>query len=214
MTIETWLVFSSIALIATLSPGPAILLVTTHSISHGLRRSVATMLGNITGLFVMSALSVLGLSAIVLHSPSVFIAVKYIGAVYLVYLGLRLWRRGFGSPEAVTRSRTPLQAPPSGKRLYAQGLLVAASNPKAIAFVTALFPQFIDHTQPVLAQFGILVATFMALSFSCLFGYGYASVTAKHRVSGLKASRHVSKVFGIAFVISGIFLANAPQKQA
>src|SRR5210317_715863 len=99
MNLDSWLLFASIAFIATITPGPAILLVTTHSVSYGTRRSVATMLGNVSGLFIMSLLSVMGLSTLILHSAPIFFAVKIIGALYLIYLGAKLWRHGFGLDE-------------------------------------------------------------------------------------------------------------------
>ena len=78
MNPESWLVFSSIALLATLIPGPAILLAVSHSVAYGFKNALATILGNISGLFLMSALSVLGLSTIILYSTTVFIAIKYL----------------------------------------------------------------------------------------------------------------------------------------
>ena len=94
MEFDSWILFSSIALMATLTPGPAVLLVSTHSVSFGTRQSVPTMLGNISGLFIMALLSVLGLSAIILHSATIFTIVKLTGAAYLIYLGIKLWRNG------------------------------------------------------------------------------------------------------------------------
>ena len=93
MDFDSWLLFASIALVATLTPGPAVLLVSTHSVSFGTRYSIATMAGNVTGLFIMSLFSVLGLSAIILHSAPIFFTVKMIGACYLIFLGIKLWRK-------------------------------------------------------------------------------------------------------------------------
>jgi len=214
MTIESWLLFSSIALAATLSPGPAILLVSSHGVSFGLKRSVATMLGNISGLFVMSALSVLGLSAVILHSAALFAVLKLAGAAYLIYLGLKLLRKGFGGVVVTGQAERLVAHAPSFSRLYSSGLFVALSNPKAIAFTTALFPQFVDQTQAVLPQFAILVATFMALSFSCLFGYAHMADVSKGRIKEMQLSAAFSKVFGVIFVLSGLLLANASRENA
>lgn len=168
------------------------------------------ILGNITGLFIMSALSVLGLSAAILSSALVFEVVKVIGAAYLVYLGTKLWRSGF-VPVGRNRAQNPVRA--NNKKAYFQGLAVALSNPKAIAFTTALFPQFIVPEGSLLVQFSLLVGTFMLLSFSCLLGYSLAVHHAKSRLfesgGGL-----VSKVFGVAFVASGAFLLTASRENA
>ncbi|MET4160728.1 homoserine/homoserine lactone efflux protein [Marinobacterium sp. MBR-111] len=208
MDISNILLFLSIAFIATITPGPAILLATSHSLAYGVKRSVFTILGNITGLFIMSAMSVAGLSAIILGSALLFSVVKFVGAIYLIYLGIKLWRNGFATVKS-SSSATLQNA--SRMKLYSSGLAVALSNPKAIAFTTALFPQFIAHDQPVLFQFSILVGTFMLLSFCCILGYAYAIHTTQKRYL---ESRHnyLGKVLGGAFVASGIALAGTSHR--
>ena len=212
MNYDSWLLFTSIALVATITPGPAILLVSTHSVSFGTKYSVATMVGNVTGLFILSLLSVMGLSAIILHSAPIFFAVKLIGAGYLVFLGLKLWRNGFGLESIQAVESGNVQRRPSIVKLFANGLLVALSNPKAIAFTTALFPQFIQTDQSMTQQFSILIVTFMFLSFICLFGYAIMAEGTKKRSMQIKLPGIVSKVFGCAFIGSGVFLATATQK--
>lgn len=217
MNFESWLLFASIAFMTSLIPGPAVFLSTMHSIVYGLKNTLATIAGNVTGLFIMSALSVLGLSTIIIYSTLVFMAVKYLGAVYLIYLGIKLWRQGFGTEKTVSaKSTKSAKKDASGKivKLYMHGLFVALSNPKGILFTTALFPQFIIHTQPVFLQFSILVLTFMSTSFICLFSYAYIAANAGGRTKSLGNSSVLSKLFGTAFITSGIFLANATQKQA
>lgn len=212
MNYDSWLLFASIAFMATITPGPAILLVSTHSVTFGTKYSIATMLGNVSGLFLMSLLSVMGLSAIILHSVPIFITVKLIGAGYLVFLGVKLWRKGFGL-EAIRSDEEGCEScRPSIGKLYGSGLLVALTNPKAIAFTTALFPQFVDPVEPVAQQFSILIVTFMGLSFVCLLGYAMMAEGTKKRSTQVKFPGIVSKVFGGAFVGSGFFLATASQE--
>ena len=97
-------------------------------------------------------------------------------------------------------------------KLYCNGLLVALSNPKAIAFTTALFPQFIHPEYSMPQQFCILIATFMFLSFVCLLAYALMAAETKNRSSRIKLPGVMSKVFGGAFIGSGVFLATATQK--
>ena len=111
MTFENLLLFTSISLIAALSPGPAILLVSTNSVRYGVRRSVFTMLGNISGLFIMSLMAVLGLSTMILMSGHAFLAVKIIGAGYLIYLGVRLWRHGLRLNTVQSELTSPSKRP-------------------------------------------------------------------------------------------------------
>ncbi len=212
MNYDSWLLFTSIALVATITPGPAILLVSTHSVTFGTKYSVATMVGNVTGLFILSLLSVMGLSAIILHSASIFFAVKLIGACYLIFLGLKLWRNGFGLEAIQTVENDDVRQQPNIVKLYANGLLVALSNPKAIAFTTALFPQFIQPDRSMIQQFSILIVTFMFLSFICLFSYAIMAEGTKKRSAQIKLPGIMSKVFGCAFIGSGVFLATATQK--
>lgn len=209
MVMHNWLLFTAIAFIATVTPGPAVLLISSHSVAFGWKRAVFTAFGNITGLFIMSALSVLGLSAIILNSLIIFTVVKFCGAFYLVYLGIRLWRNGFASRDSLQPSSRMRNGKPYA--LYGQGLLVALSNPKAIAFTTALFPQFINHQVPLVGQFGVLVLTFMLLSFSCLVGYGYA---AEYTSSTLHRGmpRFMQRLFGTGFIAAGLMLAFSTRK--
>lgn len=207
MEIESWLLFSSIALVATITPGPAVLLVATHSIGHGPARAIFTILGNISGLFLMSLLSVLGLGAIVLCSPTAFFLIKIIGACYLIFLGIKLWRVGFS--RVVTRAQSTTAARQNNLKLYIQGLMVALSNPKAIAFTTALFPQFINNAEPLVPQFTILVTTFMTYSFTCLFIYAKMSSRARTRARNTKLEKIVSRLFATLFICSGIGLGTA-----
>ena len=207
MELNSWLIFCSIALIATITPGPAILLVTAHSLQHGTSKAIATICGNVTGLFLMSMCSVLGLSTLILYSSVAFTLLKFIGAGYLIYLGIKLWRTGIQ-----TTSDQKTLAPTKSRHLYRQGILVALTNPKAIVFTTALFPQFIDPTGSLPLQFSILVFTFMSFSFICLLGYGIAAQRAKHKSSGLFANRIMNKLFGGIFVSAGLAMAFSSQK--
>ena len=158
----------------------------------------------------MSALSVAGLSALILSSSTIFATIKVIGALYLIYLGIRLWCNGF------TNTAQPKEighVPSHRKKLYLQGLAIALSNPKAIAFTTALFPQFITHESNLLAQFSILIVTFMGLSFACLLGYAYAAEHTKNKLFS-SAPSYLSKFFGAGFIASGVALASATHKNA
>lgn len=208
MALESWLLFSSIALVATLTPGPAVLLVTTHSLQFGPMRSILTILGNISGLFIMSLASVLGLSTLIFLSSTVFTIVKTCGAVYLVYLGVKLWWHG------IVDNRNPVMRSGSGGilQLYSQGLFVALTNPKAIAFTTALFPQFITADQPLVGQFSLLVATFMSFSFLCLVAYAFAGHKAKQHGGAWVTGKLTGRVFGGIFVMAGLALAGASRK--
>ena len=202
MSFESWLAFCSISFIASFTPGPAILIATTHALQHGLNRSVSTMCGNITGLLIMASCSIAGLSAVILTSTLAFTVIKVAGAVYLFYLGIKIWRAGLVFPE---KQRTKTHTV-NLLSLYSQGVMVALTNPKAIVFTTALFPQFISPDQPLTGQFTILVVTFMANSFISLFIW--AAISSRVTASSVspRLNRYLGKIFGGVFVGAGAAL--------
>ena len=204
MEIENWLSFCSIALLATATPGPAALLVSINSLSYGFKISLATVLGNVTALFIMSAVSVLGLTALVVYSAVAFTAVKTVGAAYLIYLGFKLWKFGikFEQPTAKRNRGANLIS------LFGQGLLVAITNPKAIVFTTALFPQFINVSKPLAPQFSLLVISFMSLSLVCLTTYTFLAHKTKSKFSGAISGSLLGKLFGSTFIGAGCYLAS------
>jgi homoserine/homoserine lactone efflux protein len=204
---ENWFVFCSIALLATATPGPAALLVSINSLSFGFKKSIITVLGNVTGLFIMSTFSVLGLSAVVLNSTVAFTVIKILGAVYLVYLGFKLWVNGVGNIEVSSTKKTK----GSSLSLYTQGVLVALTNPKAVVFTTALFPQFIVASEPLMFQFSILVLSFMLLSFICLSSYALVAQRAKARTMNARVQKLLGKIFGATFIGAGCILATTSE---
>lgn len=174
------------------------LLVASHSIRFGVVKTVSTIIGNITGLAILSTLSVVGLGSLLVHSPLAFTLIKISGACYLIYLGVGLWRKGL----------TPLSATAdlSHKRavsLYAQGIAVALSNPKAILFTTALFPQFIDPSINLLPQFLLLVTTLISLSFPWLLLCAIAARKSFATVRSTELYKTTGKLFGSIFISAG-----------
>ncbi len=207
MQFENWFMFCSIALLATATPGPAALLVSINSLSFGFKKSLVTILGNVTGLFIMSTFSVLGLSAVVLHSTVAFTVIKLLGAAYLAYLGFKLWVNGVGTIEVGSTRKSK----GSSLSLYTQGVLVALTNPKAVVFTTALFPQFIVAADPLMFQFSILVLSFMLLSFICLSLYALIAQRAKARTINTRVQKLFGKIFGAIFIGAGCILATTSE---
>jgi threonine/homoserine/homoserine lactone efflux protein len=208
MNIDIWLGFLAIAIIATITPGPAILLVITHSLASGWTKTLPTISGNISGLFLMSLCSALGLSALVIHSSVAFLIIKLLGAIYLFYLGLMLWRNGI----ELALNATGGTLTERKRGYYFQGLLVSLTNPKAIIFTTALFPQFISTQQALLPQFSILVATLISCSTLCLIGYSYWGEKLLRNSTQALSSRWLPRVFGSTFMGAGIALVFSTQK--
>ena len=203
MQFESWLTFCTMALLASATPGPAVLLVSVNSLSVGFKKSLATVLGNISGLFVMLTLSVFGLSTVILHSVIAFTIVKVAGAIYLIYIGLNLWLNGIDNIEPHESARRKS----SIFHLYAQGVFVALTNPKVIVFTTALFPHFIVVREPLLPQFSILVMSSMVLSFLCLSLYSIFVQRVRSGTKHIMSGKVLGKILGSTFIGAGCFLA-------
>ncbi len=204
MNTETLLIYSVVSFFYVITPGPAILLAISNGMNGGLRAVLMSTLGNISGLLVISVLSILGLGAIMATSSSLFTLAKFAGAAYLIYLGIRqLMIR----PEQLAGIST--QSPPKERHTSAhffEGFVLAISNPKAILFFTALFPQFLSFSTPLLPQYVIMTGLFMAISFGSLFSWGLISHTAKHQLGSDRGIKWFRRISGGLFIGVGIGL--------
>jgi threonine/homoserine/homoserine lactone efflux protein len=141
-TLETLMVFSAIAIAITLVPGPSMLYVASRSIVHGRTAGIWSALGLATGLLIHTASASLGLSAIFIYSPLAFFVIKYLGATYLIYLGVQMLLTK--KPLSQTSTTSP---PLSSLRIYGQGIITEILNPKTALFFLSLLPQFVDPLQ-------------------------------------------------------------------
>lgn len=201
MELSTWLLFLSIALVAIISPGPAVLLSVTNSLTHGFTKSVFSSLGNIIGIFAVSSAAALGLGAVLQTSILLFTALKIFGAIYLIYLGISQWKSKhniFEKPIETSKSNQGI------RKSFVQGFLVAISNPKAILFFTALFPQFIDLSKHIFVQFIILTTTFMFFSFTILLIYALSAHSAKGWFAKSNRAIWLNRISGTVFITFGL----------
>jgi len=198
MSLHTWWLFVLMSFVVSATPGPNMLLVLSMSARHGLRSAIATMAGCMTALLTMMSISAAGLGALLQMFPTVFDALRLAGAAYLAYLGIKCWRAPV--QDQAQDAAAPVQTSASLAGLYRQGMLVAASNPKAILFAVAFFPQFINPEAAQAVQFGILLLTFSVIEVGWYFVYalsGNRLATYLRRASVLKA---FNRVTGGAFV--------------
>ncbi|WP_348731097.1 LysE family translocator [Rheinheimera texasensis] len=154
---EQWLSFTVVALLTTLTPGPAVLFTLQNALSAGSKPALAGALGNATGLALVSLLAFAGVSLLLMQSALAFSVLKICGAAYLMYLAWGQWQQNGGSfplNTAVVTSRGWFQ----------RGVGVALTNPKAWLFISALFPQFISLQQPAAPQFAGLTLIFVCCS--------------------------------------------------
>jgi threonine/homoserine/homoserine lactone efflux protein len=201
MSLTLWILFATVALAAILTPGPAVFLAISNSMAFGWRRVAYSSLGNITGLLTVSTLAMVGLGALLKTSAAVFTGFKLVGAGYLIWLGCKQWRSRvsvFARAEAL-----PGPGEASNGGIYLKGLMIALTNPKAILFFSALFPQFIRPDRPLAPQFLILMATFMTFSFLALMSYGLAAHAARTWFTDQRRCAWFNRVSGCVFFLLG-----------
>ncbi len=201
-----WLVFFLAALALNLSPGPDLLFVLSRTLSGGRRVGVASACGVCSGALVHVAAAALGLSAILATSALAFAVVKYVGAAYLLYLGIQALRSAGGTPlrvKAVPRT--------SAWQAYRQGILVDLLNPKAAIFFMAFLPQFVRPDQgPVALQLlglGVLVVL-VAIVVECSLVLLAARATSALR-GNRRLSQWLDRVLGSVLICLGIRLGLA-----
>jgi homoserine/homoserine lactone efflux protein len=181
VTLKTWLLFFTMESALSLSPGPAVFYVVSQSARGGVRRTLAATAGILSANGIYFALSATSLGAIIAASARFFTLAKWVGAAYLIYLGIRALRSagmsqsvtlqaGAASPGAASSGAAVEQ---NLRRVYAGGLTLQLANPKALLFFLALLPQFIDLKSAVVPQMLILTATSMIPEFFILVGYGW-----------------------------------------
>jgi len=205
VTWSNWLVFCGVSLFMAFTPGPAVLLAVSNSVSVGPRRAMWGSLGNAVGVFLVSAVAMAGLGVVLSSSATAFMVLKLAGAAYLVYLGIRQWRSG-ANAFADTRGPDEAALPPATLRLFGHGLTVAVTNPKSILFFSALFPQFLTPGAPVAEQFFVLTATFAVFTVLSHAFYVLLARGMKHSFSDLRRVRLFNRIAGAAFVLLGLGL--------
>lgn len=161
MTLELWLIYCVAALGLSLTPGPNGLLSLTHGACFGFRPTVYTVLGGALGFFLLIAASLGGMGALLAASERAFTIAKWIGAAYLVYLGIRIWRAPAPVVALAAGGGGAAEARPW--QLFNQGFLVAVSNPKALIFFAAFLPQFMVPGVGYAVQLAIFGGTFVVV---------------------------------------------------
>jgi len=160
MPLELWLAYTATSIVILAIPGPTVLLVLSYSITHGRPATLPLAAGVTLGDSVAITLSLIGLGTLLAASAFWFTIIKWLGGIYLIYLGVKSFRQA-----RKTLAETPESAPASTPRkLFGIAFIVTALNPKSIVFFIALLPQFISPAHPVVTQLWILGATFVTLA--------------------------------------------------
>ena len=200
---ETWLFFIITDGVMSLTPGPAVLFVLSQAIRRGASKSVWGSCGILTANAVYFALSATSLGAIILASSRIFFMVKWLGAGYLIYLGLRNF---FGKTSVLALPEATVQTA-GGWRIFRYGFLLQGANPKALLFFTAILPQFIDPKGAVAFQVFILGTSSILLEFIILFTYGQLAGRALPAARSLRFEAWTNRIAGSLLIAAGVGLA-------
>lgn len=203
MSFELWLSFAITSAILVAIPGPTVMMVVSFALSQGKRSIPASTTGVMAGDFTAMTVSLLGAGAILATSATLFTLIKYIGAAYLIWLGLKMWRNakvGDALPEAS-------KALGRDRHVFWRCYIVTALNPKGVVFFTAFLPQFIDPTAALLPQFALLEATFIGLAGlnTVMWAMTAGSLRARFEKPGFRAV--VDRIGGSFLIGAGILTA-------
>ncbi|MEP9876574.1 LysE family translocator [Klebsiella sp. GW_Kp182] len=193
-----------IASLTIASPGPGVLLTLTNTLNYNLRNAMAGIIGVAVGMGVISIIAASSVGVMITTSQLTLLIVKGVGAAYLIYLGVKLFR---SVPRALNQplSSADLTMPSASQR-FRQGVLVSLFNPKPIVFFMALFPQFIHPQQPFIPQFSVLSITFCILVVVIHSLYGLFAHSVKTKMSSGNAFVKLNKTGGIVFVCFAVGL--------
>jgi len=201
MPIEQWAAFAAASAVLLAIPGPTILLVVSYALSHGRRYAAATVAGVALGDFTAMTASMLGLGALLATSATIFTLLKWAGAAYLIWLGIKLWRAPVAADSAaavtVEKGGRPLA-------VFLHAYVVTALNPKSIIFFVAFLPQFLDRAQPMLGQMVIFEATFLVLATLNAAAYAMLAAAARRGIRRPSVQRAVNRVGGSLMIGAGL----------
>jgi len=205
MSLEHWLAFCAASAILLAIPGPTVLLIISYALGHGRKVAFATVAGVTLGDFTAMTASMLGLGALLATSATIFTLLKWVGAAYLVYLGIKLWR----APVAAADDGGEMPEPPKEKpgRIFAHAYLVTALNPKSLIFFVAFLPQFLDANGPVAIQLAIFEITFLVLATANASLYALLAAMARRQIRKPRVQRIVNRTGGSLMIGAGVLAA-------
>ncbi|MCJ8143005.1 LysE family translocator [Ancylobacter sp. A5.8] len=198
MSLETWLAFAAASSVLLVIPGPTILLVVSYALGQGRKVAFPVATGVALGDFTAMTLSMLGVGALLATSAMLFTALKWIGALYLIWLGIKLWRAGSAAQFGPARGEgSPL-------RMLVHAWIVTALNPKSITFFVAFLPQFLDPSRSFVGQMVIFETTFLVLAAVNAFGYALIAGRLRSVIHHSSIISAINRVGGTLLIGAGV----------
>jgi len=200
MNYHLFYAFLLITFVLVIVPGPIVTLIIATGATRGIRSALMTVLGSTIGNALLLACIALGLNWILRTSAEVFEILRWVGAAYLVWLGIQAWRH----------AGEKTQAAPPGHHVYVtRGFLVAITNPKTIAFFTAFLPQFVDPNLPVGYQLAVMCAISVAMAAVTDVGWAIAAGVSRRLFLKRTPARWLGRLSGVALIGGGVWLSLA-----
>ncbi len=207
MSFEVWLTFIFAATIILIVPGPTIIYVVGQSLSHGKKASIPLIIGVISGDTLCIILSLMGLNAILLMFSTGFIIIKYVGAAYLIYLGIKMVISGSKQPNSENYISSY-----NSKAIFKEVFLVNALNPKGIIFYSAFMPQFVNLQENVIIQFSILTITFLTLALLTVISFSLLASKTNDLFKSSKFTNIFNITGGLSLICAGLYSATIEKK--
>jgi threonine/homoserine/homoserine lactone efflux protein len=202
MELHVYLAFVVATTIMIALPGPSVLLTVAHSISFGWQHALSTVAGATVGIAVQLLVAAIGLTSLLNVVAEAFEWLRWGGAAYLVYLGVKQWRSA-SEPLEVDTSTV------SKSNLFVQGLVITIPNPKSLIFIAAFLPQFIDAARPLGLQFSFIVPTFLVITFTVTSLWALIAGKVSGFLQSQRAFQSVLRTAGGLMIIAGASLAVA-----
>ena len=202
MEITVWLSFVGTVIILAITPGPSVLLATANSMKYGKSKTIGTIAGDLVANLCQIILASVGLATIITSSGELFQIIKWLGVAYLIYMGIM---KIIAKPK-IELSTSKVEER-SFSKLFLEGFLMSAANPKAIVFFAALFPLFLNNADPILPQIVILAVTFLILDGLSLFIYAIFAERLKSYLENQQKVYLQNRIVGGLLVLSGIMLS-------
>ena len=203
MDLSLWMTFVGATLLLLIIPGPTVVLVLTYALTQGRRVAVASAAGVALGDFIAMTASLVGLGALVLASSTLFVALKWVGAAYLVWMGIGMIRSA-GSAKAIQIEDAPQL---SAGAVFRNAAVVTALNPKGIVFFIAFVPQFIRTDAALAPQFAILIATFVSLATINVLGYALLADRLRAIIRRPSVLAWMTRIGGGVLIAMGVLTA-------
>ncbi len=203
MSFEAWLLFAITETLLCISPGPAVMMIIATGLKRGAGMSIFSNLGILAGNTIYFILSATSLGALLMASYEIFFYIKWIGAAYLIYLGVTTWLE----KDSVLEVPEQEQKLAGGGRLFLNALALQLANPKTLLFFVALLPQFINPKESIAWQIFIMGMTSVVLEFFILLAYGSLAGKASELARQPRYARVINKLCGGLLIGAGVGLA-------